>query len=82
MPPLGNECATLAKLSLELKDQYQALLGACTASGIDKRTTKIMDTLGLLIKQFEHKVVILEITLDQQRDAGTTRDSAATAAAT
>ena len=79
MPPLGHECANLAELSLELKGQYRALLGATTAYGIDKRTTKVMDILGMLIKQFEDGVVILQITLDQERDVETTRGSAATA---
>jgi hypothetical protein len=68
---------TIAEVTLRLKQQYQALLGASAEYGVDKRMTKEMDTLGLLIKELEDGVVILQIRLDEERDGDTPRALAA-----
>jgi hypothetical protein len=52
-------------------------LGASPEYGVDKRMTKEMDTLGLLIKELEDGVVILQLKLDEQADSDTPRAAAA-----
>jgi hypothetical protein len=61
-------CATVAALTLKLKRQYQALLGASAAYGRDKTITQQIDAFGLLIKELEDAVVVLQVKLDQDRD--------------
>ena len=62
---MESACANVADVALRLKKQYQTLLGASPGYGNDKRMTKEMDNLGLLIKELEDGVVILQIKLDE-----------------
>ena len=62
-------CATVAALALRLKRQYQALLGASTAYGRDKTMTQQIDAFGLLIKELEDAVVVLQVKLEQDQDS-------------
>jgi len=59
-------CAQIADLSLKLKNQYRAVLGASLAYGRDERMTREMDSLGLLLQELQDAVVVLQITLDDQ----------------
>ena len=59
-------CANIADLSIKLKRQYRALLGASPAFGVDKQMTREIDALGLLLKELEDNVVILQIRLDKR----------------
>ena len=63
---MEQACAKIADVSLKLKRQYQVLLGASPGYGVDKQLTKEIDVLGLLIKELEDSIVILQITLDGQ----------------
>ena len=63
---MERACAKIAEMSLQLKQQYRVLLAASPEYGVDKRMTKEMDRLGLLIKELEDGVVILQIKLDDQ----------------
>ena len=63
-------CATVAEIVLKLKRQYQAVLGASPAYGRDKTMTQGIDALGLLIKELEDAVVVLQIKLGQNQDTG------------
>jgi hypothetical protein len=69
-------CATIAEVTLRLKQQYQALLAASAEYGVDKPMTKEMDVLGLLIKELEDGVVVLQIKLDEQGEGDTTGPTA------
>ena len=60
-------CAQIAEVSLNLKLQYRLLLSISPDYGIDKQFTKEIDTLGLLIKELEDGVVILQIKLEARR---------------
>jgi hypothetical protein len=62
-------CAAVAALALKLKRQYQALLGASDAYGRDKTLTQQIDALGLLIKELEDAVVVLQVQLEQDKDS-------------
>ena len=64
---MERTCATIAEVTLRLKRHFQTLLGASPAYGVDKRMTKEMDVLGLLIKELEDDVVLLQIKLDESR---------------
>jgi len=68
---MEHACATIAEVTLKLKDQYRAVLGASAAYVDDKRLNQEMDTLGLLIKELEDAVVFLQISLDQERGENT-----------
>ncbi len=68
---MERACATIAEVTLKLKDQYRAVLGASAAYVDDKRLNQEMDTLGLLIKELEDAVVFLQISLDQERGENT-----------
>ena len=48
----------IAKLILQLKHQFQAVLMASPDYGSDTRLAKEMDTLGNLIKELEDTVLI------------------------
>ena len=76
---MEQTCARIAQVSLQLKRQYQTLLGASPGYGVDKRMTKEIDALGLLIKELEDSIVILQIQLDEQRDKTALRGSTANA---
>lgn len=69
-------CAMIADVTMRLKRQYRALLAAAPGYGEDKRIIKEMDTLGLLIKELEDGIVILQIKLDVQQEAPTIGSSA------
>ena len=60
-------CAQIADVSLRLKRQYQVLLGISSEYGVHKQTTKEMDSLGLLIKELEDGVIVLQIKLEARR---------------
>lgn len=64
---MESALAKLADVTLKLKRQYQSLLGASPAYGEDKKMTKEMDTMGLLLKELEDSVVFLQIKLDERR---------------
>jgi hypothetical protein len=61
-------CAAVAEIVLKLKRQYHAVLGASPASGRNRTMTREIDALGLLIKELEDAVVVLQIKLDQNQD--------------
>ena len=63
-------CATVAALALKLKRQYRAVLSASPAYGRDITMTQQMDALGLLIKELEDAVVVLQLKLEQDQDGG------------
>ena len=62
-------CAAVAALALKLKRQYQALLSSSDAYGRDKTLTQQIDALGLLIKELEDAVVVLQVQLEQDQDS-------------
>ena len=66
---LQYACAAVAALTLKLKRQYQEILSASTAYGRDKAMTQQIDALGLLIKELEDAVVILQVKLEQDEDS-------------
>jgi hypothetical protein len=74
---MERACAAIAEVTLKLKRQFQTLLGGSPEYGVDKRMTKEIDALGLLIKELEDSVVILQIKLDERRDSDTPLGSAA-----
>jgi hypothetical protein len=61
-------CATVADVVVKLKHQYQKLVGAPSSYGHDKPMAKQIDALGLLIKELEDAVVVLQIKLDLSRE--------------
>lgn len=73
---MERACATIAGVTLKLKRQYHALLGVSLHYGVDKRMTQEMDILGLLIKELEDGVVILQIKLDERDDVEMARSAA------
>jgi hypothetical protein len=75
---MEHACANIALVTLKLKRQYKAILGASPGYGVDKRMTKEVDALGLLIKELEDEVVLLQIKLDQTGGDDTLGSSAAT----
>ena len=65
-------CAAVAALALKLKRQYQSILDVSAAYGRDKAMTQQIDALGLLIKELEDAVVILQVKLEQDQDSAPT----------
>ena len=61
-------CATVAEIVLKLKRQYQAVLAASPTTRRDRTLTQGIDALGLLIKELEDAVVVLQIKLDPNQD--------------
>jgi hypothetical protein len=59
-------CATVAEVVLKVKRHYLAVL-ASPAYGRDKRLTKEVDSLGLLLKELEDAVIVLQIKLAEER---------------
>ena len=61
-------CTTVAEVAVKLKRQYQQLLGASSSYGHDRAVTKEIDALGLLIKELEDTVVVLQVKLGLSGD--------------